>query len=171
MARETTHQKQKISPWQWVAIGVGFILLGLLTRGSFEPFSALTFILAGGFQWLFRTRRYSNWLSVGCGLLVALGIKLLIVDFKVVKSESLAPRIQKNAKIFYRPAFFALQRGDLVLVKQKDLASTPNTYIGQAGSMIDDNTYEILRAAGGEVVVVDRSRIIGKVIGVANPPE
>ena len=170
MAREK--HPRKIFPWEWVAIGVGLALLGLLTRGSFEPFSTLAFILAGGFEYLLRTRRYSNWRSVGCGLLVALGIKFLIVDFKVVKSRSLAPSIRKNARVFYRPAFFAVQPGDLVIVKQETLASASRTYVvGRVGKIVDSNTYEIVRVADNEVVAVGRGGIIGKVFGVANSAE
>ena len=171
MVRETTHQKLKIPPWQWIAIGVGLALFGLLTRGSFEPFSVLAFILAGGFERLLGTRRHSNWLSIGCGLLVALGVKFLLVDFKVVKSDSLAPGMRKNARVFYRPAFFTVQQGDRVLVKQRDSDSTGRTYLGRIGKMIDSDTYEMVRIAGDEVVVVKRREIVGKVIGVANPPE
>lgn len=161
----------KVSPWEWVAIGVGLALLGLLTRGSFEPFSVLAFVLAGGFAFLFRERRHSTWLSVGCGLLVVLGVKLWIVDFKVVKSEKMAPRIQQNARVFYRPAFFRARQGDLVIFKQQERAPTSTPYIGQVKKLIDGNHYEIVRLAGNEIVVVDRSEIKGKIIGVTNPPE
>ena len=117
--------RHKVTPWEFVAIGVGLALFGLLTRRSVEPFSVLTFILAGGLARLFRNHRYANWLAVGCGLLVALAIKSWIVDFKVVKSEGLTPRIQKNARVFYRPAFFRVRQGDLVLFKRREL--TPRT--------------------------------------------
>ena len=166
-----THQKLKISPWQWIAIGVGLALFGLLTRGSFEPFSVLAFIMAGGFERLLGTRRHSNWLSIGCGLLVALGVKFLLVDFKMLKSDLLAPGMRKDARVFYQPAFFTVQQGDRVLVKQRNPNSTVRTYLGRIEKMIDSDTYEMVRVADDEVVVVERREIIGKVIGVTNPPE
>lgn len=169
MTRETT--PRKIPPWQWVAIGVGLALVGLLTRGSFEPFSVLAFVLAGGFAFLLRERRRSTWLSVGCGLLVALGTKFWIVDFKVIKSDLMAPRIQQNARVFYRPAFFRARPGDLVIFKPQEPAPTSKTYLGQVKKLIDGGTYEIVRLANNEGMVVARREIKGKIIGVANPPE
>ena len=156
-----------ISPLTFLLCGVGIALFSLLIKGTFEPFSLLAFILMASFETFSRKQKKipSNLLSICLSALIVLGIKSYIIDFKKMASDALAPKIQKNARIFYQPTFYRLNLGDMVLYTMDD---KHKVYVGEIKS-INEQSLELFRIGTKERVKTKRNKICGKIIYVLQP--
>lgn len=152
----------------YLIVGIAYLAFSLLARGTFNPFALLAFIFLSIFHAAFRKQKrlLSSLLSIGCSLALVLSLKGCVIDFVVMKSDVWEPRIPKNARILYRPRFFKLSVGDLVIYK---LASGRRKYVGEIRGFAGTNICEIYRPDSTEAARVPRRFIKGKVVKVVHP--
>lgn len=153
---------KRVSP-VWIAlIGVLVAVIDLLRRGGFDPFVTLTIFAMAGFEFLFRRQR--RFPSIVLSLIAAIAFMLAFrtygLDLKIMRTDSLAPRVPKNARLVIQKSLWQLAPGDLAIF-QRD--SDSKNYVGVVKSEHSDSTYDLVTSTG-KAENINRKHLKGKII-------
>jgi hypothetical protein len=148
-----------ITPIFFVSIGVGYLIYCLFTK-SLNPFVLLAWFMAAIIQFFAQKQQKisSNLVTLVVTLIIVFTLKHCIIDFVVWNNKINIPAIPNNSRIFFRPAFFTLRQGDLIVYR-----SNPYQKIGKIQN-INNGTIEIQKIDKDELIKIDNSLIKGKVI-------
>jgi len=155
------------TPYIPAFIGIGLIGINMLINGTFSPFALMTVIIMVIFEYIFRKYRYIYaWIlpPIIAGTIVYI-IKHALIDFTVMKSDALSPIIRQDARVFYRPAFFNLNSGDIIIYRH---IGDQRKYVGRIIEVSDDSL-NLHRPGEDTVHSIMTSQVVGKVNYILNP--
>ena len=154
----------KLTPVMFVLVGMLLVVIDLLTKGRFDPFIPLAFFVMAFFEMLFRKQRRvpSNILSLVTAVVFMLALRTYGIDLKIMRTDALAPRVPKDARLVIQKSFWTLSLGDLTLFQQN---GDPRNYVGEIRDTSKGPlTYGLIRKTGNSVEYIERPRIKGKVV-------
>ncbi len=161
---EKMNRMPKVYPLIFVGVGISLALISFATKGSFEPFTLLGFILIAFFELFFKkqNRIPSIILSLICSLMVVFSLKMFVIDFTVMMHPITELGINKSARIFYQPALFSLKDEDKVIYIAADSKYYVAVFKGRTASLA-----KIYLPNKKQIIEVPLSQIKGKIIYIA----
>jgi len=147
----------------FLIVGFTISLFSFLSEGSFNPFVFLAFVFASIFELFFRKQKRlpSNLLSIICSIVLVVSIKTYFIDFAVMQSNSMAPKIPKGSIFFYKPSMFDISQGDLISYY---VPSDSKNYVGEVEKVLDNDNYVVYRIGEDKKMTVSKDQIKGKII-------